>query len=290
MGKKILKFINYTKEAFFWPLHLVTFGILGLATAAAAFAGNYFLGLDPTGFLFIFGGVELVTLTLITKSRRFRRAINGKYGKELSAYAYLKTLADTYNRLSASGQRRFEILREYNNEAKKNYIKLNQAFPDLVKDYLGKMDSLQMNFIRLLLTYENYPKTLQANHPDRLIRQIQEIREGMAKDNPKLKQIKQKRISLLEKRVRNFHDSQDDYQVMAQQLETIEEMIRFFAEQPLASNKTDDLATIDNLLEETTDLHSTLGDLDEIMRSDIQTPTSTGSEVGSGSSEEIYAR
>ncbi len=108
-----------------WPLHLITFGILALATGAAAFAANYFLGMDPTGFLFIFGGVELVTLTLITKSRRFRRAINGKYGKELAAYAYLKALAETYNRLTASGQRRFEILREYVNEAKKNYIKLN---------------------------------------------------------------------------------------------------------------------------------------------------------------------
>lgn len=290
MGKKILKFINYTKEAFLWPLHLITFGILGLATAAAAFAANYFLGMDPTGLLFIFGGVELVTLTLITKSRRFRRAINGKYGKELAAYAYLKALAETYNRLSASGQRRFEILRENVNEAKQNYIKLNKAFPDLVKDYLAKMDSLQMNFIKLLLTYENYPKTLNANNPDRLIRQIQEINESMKGDNPKLQKIKEKRIRLLEKRVRNYHDSQDDYKVMAQQLETIEEMVRFFAEQPLASNKTEDLITIDNLLEETSDLHNTLGDLDEIMRSDIQTPTTTGSAVGSGSSEEIYAR
>ncbi len=273
-----------------WPLHLVSFSILALATGAAAFTANYFLGMDPTGFLFIFGGIELVTLTLITKSRRFRRAINGKYGKELAAYAYIKSLAESYNRLTASGQRRFEILRENINEAKKNYVKLNQAFPDLVKEYLGKMDSLQMNFIKLLLTYENYPKTLKANDPERLVQQISEINESMKDDNPKLRKIKEKRIQLLEKRIRNFSSSQNDYKIMGQQLGTIEEMVRLFAEQPLTSNNTEDLTTIYNLLEETSDLHSTLDNLDEIMRADLQTPTSNGSEVGSGSSEGIYTR
>lgn len=290
MSKRVLKFINYTKEAFFWPFHLVTLGILALGTAAAAFAGNYFLGLDPTGLIFIFGGLELISLTMITRSRRFRRAINAKYGKELSAYAYLQRLADTYNGLSATGQRRFEILRENIHQAKQNYVKLNQSFPDLVKDYLAKMDSLQMNFVKLLATYENFPRTQSSNNPDHLRRQIEEIRGSMGDDNPKLREIKKKRIGLLEKRIRNYHASQDDHNVLSEQLETIEEMIKFFLEQPLASDKNEDILTIENLIEETSDLHSTLGDLDEIMRSDIQTPTSSNAMPGSGGASEMFTQ
>lgn len=290
MSKRVLKFINYTKEAFFWPLHLVTLGILGLATGVAAIATNYFLGLDPTGFIFIFGGIELVTLTMITRSRRFRRAINAKYGKELSAYAYLQKLADTYNGLTAAGQRRFEILRENIHNAKQNYVKLNQSFPDLVKDYLSKMDSLQMNFVKLLNTYENFPNNQQNNTPEQLTGKIQEIRGSMGDDNPKLREIKKKRIGLLEKRIRNYHASLDDQNVLSEQLETIEEMIKFFLEQPMASDKNEDILTITNLIEETSDLHSTLGDLDEIMRSDIQTPTSSNAMTGSGGNSEMFTQ
>lgn len=284
MGKGILKFINFTKEAFFWPFHLVSFGIMTLVTVVAAVAGNYFLDLDPTGLFFVYGGVELFFLSMVTRSKRFRRAITAKYGRELASYSYIKQLADTYNTISAEGQRRFEALRLNVNEAKKNYSKLHEPFPDLVKEYVGKMDSLQINFIKLLATYENYPKTMGDNDPNVLRRKIEEIRGGMGDDSPQLREIKEKRIKLLQQRIRNFNDSQQNFSSFDQQLKTIEEMVKFFAEQPLATNNSDELKAIESLIEDTNDLHSTLGEIDDIMRSDLSTPTTTQSNaVGSGS-------
>lgn len=262
-----------------------------LVTIVAAIAGNYFMDLDPTGLFFIYGGMELVLLSLVTRSRRFRRAITAKYGRELASYSYIKQLADTYNKLSAEGQRRFEALRLDVNEAKKNYSKLHQNFPDLVREYVAKMDSLQINFIKLLATYENYPAGMKDNHPDMLRKQIQDIRGSMGDDSPRLRDIKEKRIKLLQQRIRNFHDSNENYNSLNEQLKTIEEMVKFFAEQPLASNNRDELQAIESLIEDTGDLHTTLGEIDDIMRSDLATPTTMEQNaVGSGSgSQGIYA-
>ncbi len=290
MGKGILKFINYTKEAFFWPFHLVSFGILAGATTVAAITGNYFFDLDPTGLLFLFGGAEMILLSTIVRSRRFRRAINGKHGRDLQTFAYLKEMTETFNQLSPSSQRRFEDLRRQVMEAKQNYSKLNNNFPDLVREYIGKMDSLQINFVRLLAKQESFPRMLQENHPDKLNRQIQEIRSGMGNDSTTLRDIKQKRIKLIEQRIQNFYKSNEKYHSLQQQLRTIEEMAKFFAEQPLASSGTDDIMAIDNLIDETNVLHTTLGEVDEIMRSDLQTATSLqGNFGGSGQQNSIYA-
>jgi hypothetical protein len=60
--------------------------------------------------------------------------------------------------------------------------------------------------------------------------------------------------------------------VIDQQLKTIEEMIQFFAEQPLTDRTRDEVSIIDNLLNETDDLHTTLGEVDDIMRTELSNP------------------
>ena len=106
----------------------------------------------------------------------------------------------------------------------------------------------------------------------------------MGDDSPKLRDIKEKRIKLLQQRIRNFHDSNENYNSFDEQLKTIEEMVKFFAEQPLASNNNDELKAIESLIEDTNDLHNTLGEIDDIMRSDLSMPTTTEpNAVGSGS-------
>lgn len=236
-------------------------------------------GLDPTGLLFVFGGIELGLLSAVTRSRRFRRAINAKYGRELEAWDYLRQLTEHYNGLSAKAQRRFEGLRNRLNEAKKNYAGLNASFPDLVKDYIRKIDALQMNYIKLLAVQDKYPTIVNKDNPARLRQQIDEIRLDMADDSDKLRQIKQKRIALLQKRIRSYKEAADNRKILDQQLRTIEDMITFFIEQPYADRTRDEVDIIDNLLTETTDLHDTLSEVEDIMRADLTTVPSNGNDI-----------
>ncbi|MEM0998359.1 MAG: hypothetical protein AAGN35_14965 [Bacteroidota bacterium] len=279
MSNKILKFINYTKEAFLWPVHLVFLGFLTLTTIAGLFALPEFLGLNPTGLLFIAGGIEMLSLSAIVNSRRFRRAINAKYSRELQGFAYLKQLTDMYNALSAGNQRRFESFRNQLNEVKKNYANLNSSVPDLVMQYIEKIDHLQLNYIRLLTVQDRFPEMMQQSDSEAIRQQIRTIRAGMGNDSPKLREVKQKRIALLEKRLRNYTEASENGKVIDQQLKTIEEMIQFFAEQPINDRTRDEVGIIDNLLSETDELHTTLGEVDDIMRTEIINPmedTSSG--------------
>lgn len=283
MAKDIRKFVNYTKEAFFWPFHLTGMGILAAVTATAGILLNQFLHLDVGSFAFLFGGMEMVFLSLITRSKRFRRAINFKYRSELQAYAYVAKLTDFYNSLSAKGQRRFEDFRVKLTEAKTNYSKLNSSFPDLVQQYQQKIDTLQLNYIRLLASYDRFPQLLAQDDPNTLRQQIDEIRGGMGDDSPKLREIKEKRIRLLQDRIRNYHSMQENAKVIEEQLRTIEEMVKYFNEQPLAAKSNEGTSMIDNLLNETNDLHNTLSQVEDIMMADLGAPDYGDMENQSGS-------
>lgn len=275
MAKDIRKFINYTKEAFFWPFHLIGMGILGLITLTSMLLLHNVFHFDVLGLGFAFAGVELVFLSMITRSKRFRRAINMKYRSELQSYAYVAKLSEYYNGLSSKAQRRFEDFRGKLAEAKQNYNKLHERFPEIVQQYQEKMDILQLNYIRLLSTFDRFPDLLKQDDPTHLRRQIEEIRGSMGDDSQKLREIKEKRIALLQDRIRNFHGLEENSQLVSEQLRTIEEMLKYLIEQPLAAKPNEGTSLIDNLLTETSELHNTLSQVEEIMRSDLQAPDYT---------------
>lgn len=288
MAQDLNKIINYTKEAFLWPFHLMGMGILTVAAIATTLALPGFFNIDPAGLLLGFAGLELSFLGLITRSKRFRRAIATKYGNELRAYQYVQKLAEQYNELSAEGQRRFETFRQQLTLAKGNYSRLNKNFPELLNQYIGKIDGLQMNFMRLLVSYDRFPSILAADNPALIRRQIEEIRGSMGDDNEKLREIKEKRIALLQKRTRNYSQAIDNQKLIEQQLKTVEETMKYFVEQSLAGAGVEENGVIDGLLVETDDLNSTLNEIEAIYRSEISAPdTSNDLYQGSGSSLKV---
>ncbi len=272
MAKDIRKFINYTKEAFFWPFHLIGMGIMAIGTVMAMVLMYNIFKFDVLGLGFVFGGLEMIFLNLIARSRRFRRAINMKYRSELQSYAYVAKLTDLYNTLSAKGQRRFEDFRTKLSEAKQNYLKLNERFPEIVRQYHEKIDVLQLNYVRLLSSFDRFPDLLAQDNPVNLKKQIEEIRGSMGDDSGKLREIKEKRIALLQDRIRNYQGLLENSQMVSEQLRTIEEMLKYLIEQPMVNRATADTSLIDNLLSETSDLHNTLVQVEEIMRADLSPP------------------
>ena len=95
MKKKVSRFINYIKEAFLWPVHLVGLGVMTLITVAAFFILPEFTALEAPWQLFMMlGGLEMMYLGGMSKNGRFIRAINSKYGKEIDAFN--KTRAITH--------------------------------------------------------------------------------------------------------------------------------------------------------------------------------------------------
>lgn len=257
-----------------WPFHLVGLGVLAIMAVGAAIAFPNILEIDPSGLLLGLAGAELGFLSLIMRSRRFRRAIQTKYSNELRAYAYVKELTNMYNDLSAKNQRRFEVFRGQLTTAKKNYSRLNEHFPSLVSQYMGKIDALQMNYVRLLASSDRIP-TLLNDNPEQLRRQIEEIRTGMGDDNAKLREIKEKRIGLLQKRMQNYHKTIDNAKIVEQQLKTVEETMKYFMEHSASDSGSQETDIIDGLLTETNDLHATLNEVEGLYRTEMPNPAAS---------------
>lgn len=257
-----------------WPFHLVGAGVLAATAIATMIALPNLLDMNPMGLVMGLVGAELGFLSLIMRSRRFRRAIQTKYSNELRAYAYVKELTAMYNDLSAANQRRFETFRSQLTTAKKNYSRLNEHFPSLVSQYMGKIDALQMNYVRLLASSDRIP-TLLNDNPEQIRRQIDEIRTGMGDDNPKLREIKEKRIGLLQKRMQNYHKTLDNAKVVEQQLKTVEETMKYFMEHSASDSGSQETDIIDGLLSETNDLHSTLTEVEGLYRTEMPNPAAS---------------
>jgi hypothetical protein len=274
LAEKNEKIINYVKEAFMWPFHLVGAGVLALMAIGTAIAIPNLLELNPAGLIIALAGAELGFLSLIVRSRRFRRAIQTKYSDELRAYAYVKELSSMYNDLSAPNQRRFETFRSQLTTAKKNYSRLNEHFPSLVSQYMGKIDALQMNYVRLLASSDRIPALLNDN-PEQLRRQIDEIRTGMGDDNPKLREIKEKRIGLLQKRMQTYFKTIDNAKIVEQQLKTVEETMKYFMEHSASDSGSQETDIIDSLLSETNELHTTLNEVEGLYRNEMPNPAAT---------------
>ncbi|MEL6191252.1 MAG: hypothetical protein AAFR66_04350 [Bacteroidota bacterium] len=114
---RIQKFINYTREAFFWPVHLAGLaGITALAALGIVILPSIGLGMNPDliapSIIMTAGGLELMLLSAISNNPRFIRAINAKYQKDIDAFHKTKTLVDYYNSLTLESQRRFDGLRK----------------------------------------------------------------------------------------------------------------------------------------------------------------------------------
>lgn len=262
----MLKFINYTKEAFFWPVHLIGLSILGAITAGMAIFLPSVWGLDPTGAVLVLAGLELTYLGIASNNKRFVRMINRKYSEELKAFYHLREISRHFNSLRTNSQRKYELVRNKLNRVKKNYSNLNKNFPDLVRRYVEKIDGLQLTYVKLLASHDRAWEYLHANKPEGLQRQIQGIQDAMVNDSPEVQSIKKKRIILLQDRLKSYAEVYGKYDVMVAQIKTMDEMINYFVEHSATSRKFgQETHMIDDMISEVSELHQTLSEIETII-------------------------
>lgn len=281
------KYINYTREAFFLPLHLGALTVLSLATAAAMVALPLVFNTPGWYTLFFLAGAEFLYLGTVTRSKLFRRAINARHAKEILAFEKMQNLTEAYNALSMAGQRRFENFREEVKRSQKRFENANKGFPDMVEDFTARMDDLQISFARLLGDYENGKKILGDTTPEKMQESIHEIEQNLAADPGPLRDMKEKRLKVLKDRLAAHGRSSDKIQMFEDKLSTMEDMAKLMNEQPgNLSTVSHDLESIDSLLTEVRDLHGNLSDIEDIMQEyslrDRDTETHWEQREGSG--------
>jgi len=272
---RIQKFINYTKEAFFWPVHLsVMAGITAIAALGIFVAPSLDLSLPielvNSSIILMAGGLELMVLSWISQNPRFIRAINAKYQKDIEAFQKTKTLVDYYNELTLESQQRFDKLRRRVKEVRDGFKKLNTAVPTLVNSFLNKMNAIEVSYARLLYFKDKFPELTNENSIQKTVQEIDRLNQELKNAGSRLKKIKEKRLRLLEMRMDNYYKVRENKEVIEEQLQTIEEMVEYIKDQPMTLQNTErEDIMIDNLLFETEQTQQTMEEIENLMASEF---------------------
>ncbi len=266
---RIQKFINYTKEAFFSPMHLVGIGVIAALTVLGALLLPA-LGVEPQSVILMGGGLELILLSTISNNPRFIRAVNAKYQKDIDAFYKTKTIVDYYNAMTQESQVRFDSLRKRIREVRDSFKKINTNAPGLVNNFMTKLSSIESSYARLLYFKDKFPQLAGEQIMQKTVMEIDKLNQELKTASGRLKQIKEKRLRLLQMRMDNYYKVGENREVIEEQLQTIEEMVEYIKDQPMTLQNTErEDIMIDNLLFETEQTQESLEEIESLMRSEF---------------------
>jgi len=274
---RIQKFINYTKEAFFWPVHLTILSIITGIAALGVLTIPDLLNLEPemasttvSSIIMMAGGLELMVLSWISQNPRFIRAINAKYQKDIDAFQKTKTLVEYYNELTLESQQRFDKMRKRIKEVREGFKKLNTTVPNLVNSFVNKMNAIELSYVRLLYFKDKFPELTNETVIQRTVQEIDRLNQELKTASSRLRKIKEKRLRLLEMRMDNYYKVRENREVIEEQLQTIEEMVEYIKDQPMTLQNTErEDIMIDNLLFETEQTQQTMEEIENLMQSEF---------------------
>lgn len=212
---------NYIKAAFMLPVNLVA---LGASAAASALLG------DPSPVLVALGA-EGVYLGVLSSLPRFQKAVRSQQDHGDEANAEVVALMED---LAPSQREHYFFLRDLRDKILANYRKLPGGRV-LATSSEHRVDALLTSFLRLLSTLNNYRQYLSATDHKNIQRELDELRAELAAEtNDRLKEVKAKRVEILEKRLKRFEQAAESREVVSHQLAGIEDLLKLTHEQSIA--------------------------------------------------------
>lgn len=136
--------------------------------------------------------------------------------------------------LSPSQRQQAEALRDLRGHILANYRKLPGG-KLVAANSEARLDALLTSFVRLLGSLNNYRAHLSKAPRKTVEAELRELQEGMRENsNPRLNEVKAKRVEILEKRLARFQLAEESREVVSHQLAAIEDLLRLTLEQSIS--------------------------------------------------------
>ncbi|WP_456427757.1 hypothetical protein [Rhodocaloribacter sp.] len=253
--------INYTKEAFLHPWNLAFL----IVSMLLAFTISLFSGspdwLFDTLLLFAAAG-ELLYLGIMPRQERFRRAVKSQRAAE---FAKPPSQKEIFQHLTKVSQRRYARLRKLQKDIAANYRKLSYASQGMLDSHLKKINGLLDSYLNLLYQKERYEYSSRNKTELEVVRAIEDLREDMEDDSPRVKAIKKRRMRILEQRLERFKKGQENLEIIEAQLETIEDVIKYIHEQSLTLRNPEEITfQLDTLLSEVEETEASVEEIEKV--------------------------
>ncbi|MGO9829469.1 MAG: hypothetical protein ACLPJH_04970 [Myxococcaceae bacterium] len=176
------------------------------------------------------GALEAFYLVVVGINPRFRRAARstaGPAGGEAEVESLLLELAP-------SQREHYHRLRDLKEKIEANYRRLPGGRV-LAASSESRVDALLTSFLRLLSTLNGYRRYLSVADRQALEAELKELQADVAAEgSARLREVKQKRVEILSKRLQRFTQAEESRAVVSHQLASIEDLLRLTHEQSIA--------------------------------------------------------
>jgi hypothetical protein len=216
-----VKALQYVRAAFLAPANLI-----GLS---AATVGSVVVH-DPIPAAVALG-LEALYLGTLSWLPQFRRAVRAERPSQRTAAAEVERMLAE---LAPSQREHYHVLRELRDKIEENYRKLPSGTM-VVASSERSVDALLTAFLRLVLTLNHYRKFLNAADRHVVEGELVELRAELeGETHPRLREVKEKRLEILQKRLSRFEQAAESREIISHQLAGIEDLLRLTHEQSIA--------------------------------------------------------
>ena len=256
--------IDFVKEALKWQYNWI-----GLAGAAA------FALVSGTGLpLVLAAGLELIYLSLVPQSSRFRRLVRSwKYAEEKQLHE--QRLTQIFLELPPEMRTRYVELEGLCRDIEANYARLSSTSQVFVQSMGERLRGLLQAYLRLLSSQHHHEEYLVTVEPAEIQSEIAQLQKALASDAPKVQEINRKRIEILTKRLEKFEKIRENRQVIEAQCGATEDVLGLIRDQSVTVRDPQEVSLqLESLLRDVEETEQTVREVEAIF--ELATPELVG--------------
>ncbi len=215
--------INYTKEAFLSQYNLIPLIGLGVFTLIGGGLPALFVGV----------GAELLHLVFTPEIKRFRRAVEANKAKErrLAKKALTKDLIKS---LKLRDLKKYNEVKQLASIIRNNYNNLGSISQSMLDSSLQRLNNLLDSYIRLLILKDQQANYLKNTDEKDIKKDLEKLSIEIKDASPRVKEIQQRRIGILKKRLEKLKMAKEHGRITQAQLLTIEDVLKLTRDQSYA--------------------------------------------------------
>jgi hypothetical protein len=268
---------NYVKAAFHWQYNWISLVGAGLFALVAGTALP----------ILVAAGLELMYLAVVPQSSRFRRLVRSWQLAD-QQLKHQQKLNEMLRNLSPEMQSRYVHCAQICGSIRTNFAQLSAQSQIFLEQIDTSLQGLLSGYARLLFAAGQQQQYLKTTGQDEIKREIASLQKSLSSEPPRVQEINQKRIEILNKRLEKFDKITENRKVVEAQLAAVEDVLMLVRDQSVTmrdpqqvSDRLDslvhDVEQTEQTVQQVESIFSGLSpDLDGLMSLD-DTSTSAGS-------------
>jgi len=211
---------NYVKAAFHWQYNWIS---LAGAVGFAIISGTAL----P---ILLAAGLELMYLALVPQSSRFRRLVRSWQLAD-QQLKHQQKLNEMLQNLSPELQSRYVHCAQICGSIRTNFAQLSAQSQIFLEQIDTRMQGLLSGYARLLFALAQQQQYLQTTAQDQIKREIASLEKTLSSEPPRVQEINQKRIEILNKRLEKFDKIIENRKVVDAQCAAVEDVLMLVRDQ-----------------------------------------------------------